>query len=377
MVPTSDMLALRASRDCFILVSNTQDGDLSVFHFDAARERLRLAGRYEAGPAVMPLAIAAEGRTVYAATRGEAPMLVRFAFDPRDGRLTREHAVRIDAGLAYLAVGRTGRHLFGASYHGHCVVSYSTALLDDTPDGALLSPRQILPGIRNAHAIELSADERFAYAASLGGDQIICYRIDAHAPKGPLTHFDTLTLDTGFGPRHLRLSPCGEWLHVLSEFRATIATLHRDRASGRIAAHSVSPRSPALAGLRDKSGHSNASASAQSDPATPASLTWAADIHIRPDGHFVYLSERTTSRLIVLRVDEDGTLQPAGHSDTATQPRGFRIDPTGTLLLACGERATQVHAYRIDAESGALVRCAQCDGGRGASWVEIIPCATA
>ncbi len=68
----------------------------------------------------------------------------------------------------------------------------------------------------------------------------------------------------------------------------------------------------------------------------------------------MYVSERTSSRLIAYRVQDDGTLAYSGVTDTETQPRGFRIDATGRFLVACGEKSTHVSAYAIDADTGAL-----------------------
>jgi 6-phosphogluconolactonase len=71
-------------------------------------------------------------------------------------------------------------------------------------------------------------------------------------------------------------------------------------------------------------------------------------------------------------VTHEGSLEYAGFTDTEAQPRGFRIDPSGRFLVACGERSAQVVVYAIDADSGALSAVSRCEGGRGANWVEIV-----
>jgi 6-phosphogluconolactonase len=49
----------------------------------------------------------------------------------------------------------------------------------------------------------------------------------------------------------------------------------------------------------------------------------AADVHVTPDGRFLYASERQTSALTGFRIDAvNGLLSP-----TETTPRGFAIDP--------------------------------------------------
>jgi 6-phosphogluconolactonase len=180
---------------------------------------------------------------------------------------------------------------------------YSLARLE-AGDG---TPLQTLSGVRNAHAVVVSDDSRFVYATSLGNDELLCCAIDENQAQ-PLTVVDTVSFDTGFGPRHMRLSPGGEWLYVLSEFRAAVAVFRRDTANGTLALHGVSPRASVLAGLNDGFARPP-STEPQPDPATLTSLIWAADIHVRPDGLFIYISERTTNRLLVLRVRPDGMLR--------------------------------------------------------------------
>ena len=82
---------------------------------------------------------------------------------------------------------------------------------------------------------------------------------------------------------------------------------------------------------------------------------WAADIHITPDGRFLYASERTTNTLTAYKVDAtSGKLTTIGSVPTEKQPRGFNIDPTGRYLAAVGELSDGMSVYAIDQTSGAL-----------------------
>jgi 6-phosphogluconolactonase len=352
--------------NCIVLVSNLADGDLSTYAFDSSTTTLHAGERHEIGSQVMPLALSVDQRALYAATRGASPSLVKCTLDTRTGHLTDGYRIAIDASLVSLAMDRSGRFLFGASYGGHEVVVYSLARLDAGDN----TPLQTLSGVRNAHAVVVSDDNRFVYATSLGNDELLCCEIHTDAAQ-PLTIVDTVSFEDGFGPRHMRLSPGGEWLYVLSEFRATVAVFRRDAATGKLALHGVSPRAGVLAGFNDGFARPPAT-DPQPDPETLTSLIWAADIHVRPDGRFVYISERTTSRLLVLRVKPDGMLEHASHVETEAQPRGFCIDPSGRFLVACGERSTHVSLFSIDTDSGALTLCSRSGGGRGANWVDIV-----
>jgi 6-phosphogluconolactonase len=353
-------------KSCTVLVSNSGDGDLSTYEFGSSTPTLRAGERHEVGSQVMPLALSADQKAIYAATRGASPSLVKCRLDTRTGQLADEYRVAINASLASIATDRSGRFLFGASYGGHEVIVYSLARLEAGDS----TPLQTLSGVRNAHAVVVSDDNRYVYATSLGNDELLCCTIDENQAQ-PLKVVDTVSFEAGFGPRHMRLSPGGEWLYVLSEFRAVVAVFRRDAATGTLALHGISPRASVLAGLNDGFARPP-STEPQPDPATLTSLIWAADIHVRPDGLFIYISERTTNRLLVLRVRPDGMLEHASHVETEAQPRGFCIDPSGRFLVVCGEKSTHVSLFSIDTDSGALALCSRSYGGRGANWVEIV-----
>lgn len=101
--------------------------------------------------------------------------------------------------------------------------------------------------------------------------------------------------------------------------------------------------------------------------------SWAADLHLTPDGKFLYASERTTSTLATFKVDDQrGRLTYLGSTSTEAQPCGFAIDDRGKFLIVAGEKTPTLSVYRIDSQSGALSRQGQYRSGKGANWVEIV-----
>ena len=54
------------------------------------------------------------------------------------------------------------------------------------------------------------------------------------------------------------------------------------------------------------------------------------ELHVTPDGRFLYVAERTSSTIAAFRIDSTtGALSLIGHTPTETQPRGFGMDPRG------------------------------------------------
>jgi len=99
----------------------------------------------------------------------------------------------------------------------------------------------------------------------------------------------------------------------------------------------------------------------------------AADLHLTPDGRFLYASVRATSTLAGFKVDPaGGTLTPIGSVPTEKQPRGFNIDPSGRYLLAVGQLSHGMSTYRIDAESGKLTKLKEYPMGQNPNWIEVV-----
>ncbi len=100
---------------------------------------------------------------------------------------------------------------------------------------------------------------------------------------------------------------------------------------------------------------------------------WAADLHLTPNGKFLYASERTSSTLAAFGVDgASGKLAYLGSTPTEKQPRGFAIDPKGRFLVASGEKSETISVYAIDSTSGTLKLVGKTPTGKGSNWIEIV-----
>ena len=100
---------------------------------------------------------------------------------------------------------------------------------------------------------------------------------------------------------------------------------------------------------------------------------WAADLHLTPNGKFLYMTERTSNSLATFSVDSaSGKLIFLGSTPTENQPRGFAIDPKGRFLVVSGEKSDTISAYAIDETSGAVKLIGKYPAGKGANWVEIV-----
>jgi 6-phosphogluconolactonase len=167
------------------------------------------------------------------------------------------------------------------------------------------------------------------------------------SPNSP----DSIAVKPGNGPRHLRFHPTRPFLYLITETTARIAAFAIDPATGTLREIEIVDTLPA---------------DFHEQPA-------AADLHITPDGRFIYGSERKSSTLAGFTIDEaTGKLSPIGRWPTEKTPRGFNIDPRGRFLLAVGLASNAMTVHRIDPQSGALSVAHQYPMGKMPNWVEIV-----
>jgi 6-phosphogluconolactonase len=108
-------------------------------------------------------------------------------------------------------------------------------------------------------------------------------------------------------------------------------------------------------------------------PADFAGEPWGADLHITPDGRFLYASERRSSTLSAFRIDAaSGRLTPIEVVTTVSQPRAFDIDPSGQYLICAGQLSNTIRIYAIDPADGHLSALGDQAVGANPTWVEIV-----
>lgn len=82
----------------------------------------------------------------------------------------------------------------------------------------------------------------------------------------------------------------------------------------------------------------------------------SADIHLSPDGKFLYASNRLKADgVAIFKVSPaDGTLTKVGYQLTGIHPRNFTITPNGKYLLVACRDTNEIQVFVRDAETGLL-----------------------
>jgi len=329
----------------FVYVSNIESREVLVFELNMTNGELQLV-EHVLGGKFGALAVVADKRFLYATLRDAPYAIATLAIDPNTGKLEHIGETPLPAALAYVSIDGSGRWLLGASYHQDMIVVCALS-----PDGVPQEPHQVVTQVPKAHCVLVDPRNEFVLATALGADALLRWPFDPE--RGTLNEQQKLTtrMAPGAGPRHMEFSASGDQLYVLNELDASLCVLHYDSISGPHEPHQKLSTLPAR--FRGK--------------------PWAADVHVTPNGRFLYACERSSSAIAAFTIDSvTGALAPYGTLVTEKQPRSFAIDPTGRYLLIAGEKSNRLSVYSIDASSGALTMLAPYGVGANPVWLEIV-----
>lgn len=270
----------------------------------------------------------------------ENEVVVAFAVDGSTGELRRlNQQSSLGTASCYLEVDATGKTVLVANY-----TSGSVALLPVAEDGSLGEPGSFVQHVGSsvnaerqegphAHSFVISPNNEHAYAADLGLDQILAYRLDA--PTAQLSPNDQPWVRTlpGAGPRHLRFHPNGQHLYAINELANSVTRFSYDAATGFLIERETLSTVP-----EGFTGESH-----------------CADLKITPGGRFLYGTNRGHDSVAAYRLSEEGVLslieiQPS----LGGGPQNLAIAANGTLLLCANMPGQNVAVFRIDPETGAL-----------------------
>jgi 6-phosphogluconolactonase len=352
----------------FVYVSNADDGDIGTYRLLDTGE-MQPGARVRAASVVMPMAVSPDQRFLYAASRSKPYQVHVYTIARDSGALTALAASPLAESFPYISLDRTGRYLFGASYGGHLV---SVNAVD--ADGRVAAePLQVIPVGRNAHSIRVDASNRFVYVPTLGSDQIFQFTFDAKTGKLSSNTPAVFLTSAMTGPRHFITSSDNRFAYVLSELVGTVTTFAIDAKTGLLSQVSSASGLPADTKLGPGAPRGAVGVPGGPPPRNTDNDIWAADIHMTPNGKFLYVSERTSNTIGAFAVDgATGKLSFLSSTSTERQPRGFAIDPKGRYMVVTGEKSDTISVYAIEQGSGALKFLNKYPTGKGSNWVEIV-----
>jgi 6-phosphogluconolactonase len=184
------------------------------------------------------------------------------------------------------------------------------------------------------HSTFFTPDQKYVLAPDLGMDKVMAYQFNPSAKKPLLAARVPFAASTpGSGPRHLAFHPNKRYAYLIEELTGTVKVYGYNQGL--------------LTPLQTIATH----------PDTFKGQPGSADIHLSPDGKFLYASNRgEENNLAIFSVDANtGRLKSLGYQLVpGAQPRNFMIDPTGRFLLVANQKTSNIVVYRRDMATGLL-----------------------
>jgi len=274
-----------------------------------------------------------------------------FAIDPATGHLRLLNTVPTSGtSTCFISMDKTGRFVLMSNFG-----SGSTSVIRVRDDGSLGELTALVQDVGHSvdraiqfephtHSAVVSPDNHYAIVSDLGTDKIYILRFDPATGAVPAAEPSFATVYPGDGPRHFTFDPSGRFGYQLTEMGGTVNVFAWDPGRGKL--------TPVQR--------------AQSVPHDFFGGNHSAEIEIRPDGKFLYESNRRTQgetvrgpdTIGVFAIDQKtGMLTPVEQVlSGGTMPRTFEIDPTGNFLLAANQLTNNIVLFHIDNSTGRLTQ---------------------
>lgn len=324
--------------------TGTGSKGIYIYRFDARTGKAQWVSNTDSVVNPSFLAVAPGGSLVYACTETRtvnAGGVTAFGFNRSNGKLTQLNKQTSGGdNPCYVNVYKNGKWIVVGNYSGGSLAAFPV-----NKDGSLQPYSQLVQHkgssvnkdrqeAAHVHSTIFSPSQDYLFVPDLGMDKVMIYRFtpSQSKPLQPGTPAASAAVP-GSGPRHFDFHPNGKWGYLIEEMAGTVVA--------------YSYKSGKLTQLQRIATH----------PDTLTTQPGSADIHVSPDGKFLYASNRgKENNIAIFKIDKaTGKLTPVGYQSTLGEiPRNFCIEPSGKYLLAANQETNNVVVFKRDAVTGLL-----------------------
>jgi len=279
------------------------------------------------------LTISRDGQLIYAVseTSDDKASLNTIRLYPKTGDMQLLNSTAVMGGdPCYVATN--GKTVLTANYSGGSMSVFSLSQQGTEPElvtrflGATGGPDLTRQDMPHVHCACFTPDGKYALATDFSADRILSYRLMG---QKVVANGVAASVSADSGPRHLVFNKNGRFVYLMSEL------------SGKVTVFSY------------KDGRLERLQEIVSDS---LGARGGADIHLSPDGRFLYSSNRLKAEgIAIYAVDNHtGLLSRIGYQPTAAHPRQFNITPNGQYLLCCCRDSDKIQVFQRDIKTGLL-----------------------
>ena len=292
------------------------------------------------------LNLSRDEKFVYSVGENEADGGLAYAlsFDKKNGKLAYLNAQQTHGGSpCYINIDPKGQYVITANYTGGNVSVFKIK-----KNGTLLPASQVitfdkkdekeLQPVSHLHCVAFSPDGKYLFADDLGKDKVHKFNLNYSTQRSTSDSFlqagepSAFNIEKGSGPRHLTFHPNGKYAYLINEL------------SGKVTV------------FQYKNGLLKDIQYIASDTTSGTTKKGSADIHLTPDGKYLYASNRLKADgIAIFKVNQiNGKLTKVGYQLTGIHPRNFIITPNGKLLLVAARDNNSIQIFKINPKNGLL-----------------------
>lgn len=350
LLVSSISLTFAGNNKTYLFVGTYTDGkpDTGIYIYEFNSINGKLTKTDEVKEVVNPsfLDIAANGKQLLVCTDTKLPQngtITAYSFNSNTGKLSLINKISsggynpiyiaVDATSSFGAFANYGSGSFSISKINKEGKLQPFKILYEFSDSSINKERQEMSHI---HATVFSPDNKFLFVTDLGADKIRTYQFNKNK-KSTLSNIENLLVHTkpGSGPRHLVFHTKLHVSYCIEELSGIISIYNYNK--GKL--HFIDS---VFACSEIKEVYSSA------------------DIHISPDGKFLYASNRGENTIAIFSINQvNGKLKLLAHEPTyGKTPRNFTIDPSGNFLLVANQHSNNIIVFKRDIATGMLSKTA-------------------
>jgi 6-phosphogluconolactonase len=329
-----------SSQELYLLVGTYTSGNsegIYVCRFNTSTGEIKLVSTAKSSN---PSYLAIAGKSIYAVNENggkNGGEVSAFHFDRKSGKLDFLNK-QFTGGdhPCYVAVDRSKKTLLAGNYSGG-----NFSVFPINTDGSLEAYSRLVQNEGNGpdhsrqekahvHATVFGPDQESVWVTDLGTDEISIYEYDRETAVVK-NEIGSIAITPGGGPRHIAFSSNKKFVFVLEELSGMVS-VYDTKSLGLVQRLDSHPE-----GYKGERG--------------------SADIHVSPDGKFLYASNRgDANNLVIYSIDKKtGRLETKGFQPVqGSKPRNFIISPDGKFLLVANQQTNNIVIFKRDKDTGLL-----------------------
>jgi len=341
---TFSLMTFVSAQKANLLVGTYTQSDskgIYVLNFDTATGKAIELSHTDSSSNPEFLTITKDKKFVYAVNEVKDGMVATYAFNNDKLTLLQLKSTK-SPDPCYITLSPDERNIFVANYTGGSITQYhrfADGLISDAQqfiqhNGSSINiPRQEKAHV---HGAFFSPDGNYLLTPDLGMDQVNIYPYNSNeAVPLNISNSKSIVSKPGSGPRHIAFSKNGRFLYVIEELSGSISVYKYDKGKTTFI-QSVITHEPNYKGL-------------------PGS----ADIHVSPDGKYLYASNRgdenNIAKFPILATGQLEQQKMKLFSTLGKKPRNFTISKDGNWLLVANQDTDNIVIYKVNKETGDLI----------------------